>query len=201
MTELSYACLKCGKCCFNLSSTNPDYIKRIPIYPEEVDKLIEIAKKRQIPLKVKEDLVFPDILNKKILVLTYRFILDENGHCIFYDPKLGCTIHEIKPFACQAYPLAIKRIDAFNLEIIIDSTCNWVEENHKKLKDLGYNKIRIIFSENFKKAEAFLTKKKKLQLHIRRMEAENKIKIARQISSEDFNKALKNWKRDEIRIG
>jgi len=200
LTELNYACLKCGKCCSNLSFSNKNYIKRIPLYPEEVDRLIEIAKKRQIPLKVKEDLVFPDILNKKILVLTYRFILNENGHCVFYDPKLGCTIHEIKPFACQAYPLAIKRIDAFNLEITIDSTCNWVEENHKKLKNIEYNKIKIIFSESFKNAEAFLTKKKKLQLHIRRMEAENKIKITRQISSEDFNRALKNWKRNEIRI-
>ena len=200
MTELNYACLKCGKCCSNLSFSKKNYIKRIPLYPEEVDRLIEIAKKRQIPLKVKEDLVFPDILNKKILVLTYRFILNENGHCVFYDPKLGCTIHEIKPFACQAYPLAIKRIDAFNLEITIDSTCNWVEENHKKLKNIEYNKIKIIFSESFKNAEAFLTKKKKLQLHIRRMEAENKIKITRQISSEDFNRALKNWKRNEIRI-
>jgi len=200
VTELNYTCLKCGKCCFNPRISNSDYIKRIPLYPEEVDKLIEIAKKRQIPLKVKEDLVFPDILNKKILVLTYRFILDENGYCIFYDPKIGCTINEIKPFACQAYPLAIKRIDAFNIEITIDSTCNWVEENHKELKNIDYNKIKIIFSKCFIKAEAFLTKNKKLQLHIRRMEAENKIKIARQISSEDFNRALQNWKREEIRI-
>jgi len=200
VTELNYVCLKCGKCCFNLSFSNTDYIKRIPLYPEEVDKLIEIAKKRQIPLKVKEDLVFPDILNKKILVLTYRFILDENGYCVFYDPTIGCTIHESKPFACQAYPLAIQRIDAFNLEITIDSACNWVEEHHIKLKDIDFDKIKIIFSEGFKKAEAFLTKNKKLQLHIRRMEVENNIKIARQISSEDFNRALKNWKRDEIRI-
>ena len=200
MTALNYTCLKCGKCCFNLSFSNADYIKRIPLYPEEVDKLIEIAKKRRIPLKVKEDLVFPDILNKKILVLTYRFLLNENGHCVFYDPKIGCTIHEIKPFACQAYPLAIQRIDAFNLEITIDSTCNWVEEHHNKLKNIDLNKIKIIFSENFKKAEAFLSKNKKLQLHIRRLETENKIKIAREISAEDFNKALKNWKRNEIRI-
>ena len=200
MTELNYTCLKCGKCCSNLSFSNADYIKRIPLYPEEVDELIEIAKKRQIPLKVKEDLVFPDIINKEILVLTYRFLLNENGYCVFYDPKIGCTIHKIKPFACQAYPLAIKRIDAFNLEITIDSTCNWVEEHHNKLKNIDLNKIKIIFSENFKKAEAFLTKNKKMQLHIRRMETENKIKIARQISAEDFNNALKNWKRNEIRI-
>jgi len=191
--------MKCGVCCFNLSYSDADYMKRIPIYPEEVDKLIEIAEKRQIPLKVKEDLVFPDILNKKILVLTYRFILNENRRCVFYDPKKGCTIHEIKPFACQAYPLALKRIDAFNLEISIDSTCNWVEEHHNKLKNIDFDKIRVIFSEGFKNAEAFLKKNKKLQLLIRRLEAENKIKIARQISIEDFNEALNNWKREEIR--
>ena len=201
MSELKYTCQKCGTCCFiNLSFPNADYVKRIPLYPEEVDRLIEIAKKRQINLMVKEDLVFPDILNKKILVLTYRFILNENGYCVFYDPKLGCTIHEIKPFACQAYPLALKRIDAFNLEITIDSTCNWVEKHHNKLKNIDYNKIKMIFSEGLKNAEAFLAKNKKLQLHIRRLEAENKIKIARQISIEDFNIALKNWKREEVRI-
>ena len=187
--------------CCSLSFSKTDYIKRIPLYPKEVDRLIEIAKKRQIPLKVKEDLVFPDILNKKILVLTYRFfLLNENDHCVFYDPKIGCTIHEIKPFACQAYPLTLKQIDAFNLEIKIDSTCNWVEEHHNELKNINFNKIKKIFSEGFKNTEAFLRKNKRLQLHLRRMEAENKIKIARQISLEDFNIALKNWKREEIRI-
>jgi len=192
--------MKCGTCCFiNLSFSNEEYLKRIPLYPEEVDRLIEIAKKRQIPLKVKEDLVFPDILNKKILVLTYRFLLNENGHCVFYDPKIGCTVHEIKPFACQAYPLALKRIDAFNLEMIIDSTCNWVEEHHNRIKNIDFDKMKIIFSEGFKNAEAFLKKNKKLQLQIRRLEAENKIKIARQISIEDYSEALNKWKRKEIR--
>jgi len=47
--------MKCGVCC-SLSFSNADYIKRIPIYPEEVDRLIEIAKRRQIPLKVKEEI-------------------------------------------------------------------------------------------------------------------------------------------------
>ncbi|MBY9011619.1 MAG: YkgJ family cysteine cluster protein [Candidatus Lokiarchaeota archaeon] len=200
MTDPKYKCMKCGTCCFiNLSFSNEEYLKRIPLYPEEVDRLIEIAKKRQIPLKVKEDLVFPDILNKKILVLTYRFLLNENGHCVFYDPKIGCTVHEIKPFACQAYPLALKRIDAFNLEMIIDSTCNWVEEHHNRLKNIDFDKMKIIFSEGFKNAEAFLKKNKKLQLQIRRLEAENKIKIARQISIEDYSEALNKWKRKEIR--
>lgn len=175
-------------------------MKRIPLYPEEVDKLIEIAKNRRIPLKVKEDLVFPDILNKKILIVTYRFLLDKDCHCVFYNRNTGCTIHEIKPFACQAYPLSLKRIDAFNIEISIDSTCNWVEDHHDKLNNIDVDKIKVIFSKGFKNAEAFLTKNKKLQLHIRRLEAENKIKIARQISIEEFNKALKNWKREEIRI-
>ncbi len=203
LTELKYECLKCGICCSlpkNRRCYNSNYIKRIPLYPEEVDRLIKIAEERQIPLKVKEDLVFPDILNKKILILTYRFILEPFGHCVFYDPKIGCTVHETKPFACQAYPLALKRIDAFNLEISIDSTCNWIDKHYNALKEVDINRIRNIFSEEFKKAEAFLRKNKKLQLEIRKMEAEKKIEIARQISSNYFSKALKNWDRNEIRV-
>ena len=39
-------------------------LKRIPLYPEEVNNLIEVAKTRKIDFKVLEDLVFPDILNE-----------------------------------------------------------------------------------------------------------------------------------------
>ncbi|MFW9952741.1 MAG: YkgJ family cysteine cluster protein, partial [Candidatus Thorarchaeota archaeon] len=115
MATLKYKCMRCGTCCSIPKDNNGNYLKRIPLYPEEVSNLIEIAQKRNLALKVKEDLVFPDILNKKIIVLTYRFILDDSGYCIFHDINLGCTIQENKPLSCQAYPLALKIIDAFNM--------------------------------------------------------------------------------------
>ena len=74
MKNLKYKCMKCGTCCFEVHGSSGK--KRIPLYPEEVSKLIKLAKKYDVQFNVIEDLVFPDILNQKILVLTYRFILD-----------------------------------------------------------------------------------------------------------------------------
>ena len=61
---LKYKCKMCGTCCHEVPG---DFVKRIPIYPDEADKLIEIAKHRHIEFKIIEDLVFPDIKNEKIL--------------------------------------------------------------------------------------------------------------------------------------
>ena len=200
MQKLRYECMKCGICCSIPQNLNNDYIKRIPVYPEEVDRLIQIAERRRLPFKVKEDLVFPDVKNKKILILTYRFILRPQGMCVFYDINDGCTIHVEKPYACQAYPLAIRRVDSFNLEITIDPLCKFITNNYEKLKDVGIESIKEIFTDEYPKAEKFYKKNKRLQLKIRRLEAEDKIKISRHISLKDFNNALKNWERQEIRV-
>jgi Fe-S-cluster containining protein len=190
--------MQCGTCCSIPKDDKGNYIKRIPLYPEEVNKLIVIARERNISLKVKEDLVFPDILNKKILVLTYRFILEPSNYCIFHNPIIGCTIHENKPLSCQAYPLAIRIIDAFNLEISIDPFCNWIEKNYDELKQTNLQNLKEIFPEEYENAVKFLRKNKRLQLKIKRLEAENKIKISRKISLDDFNRYLNEWDRIEI---
>ena len=190
--------MRCGTCCSIPKDDEGNYIKRIPLYPEEVNKLIKIAKEQNIQLKVKEDLVFPDILNRKIIVLTYRFILENSGYCSFHDPQVGCIIQENKPLSCQAYPLALKIIDAFNLEISIDPYCNWVIKNYDELKNANLNTIKKIFPEEFEKAMNFLKKNKRLQLKIKKLELENKIKIVREISLDEFNKYLKEWDRIEL---
>ena len=28
-----------------------------------------------------------------------------DGHCIFYEPNLGCTVHEGRPWRCRQWPL------------------------------------------------------------------------------------------------
>jgi Fe-S-cluster containining protein len=168
------------------------------LYPDEVNNLIEIARKRNIALKVEEDLVFPDILNKKILVLTYKFILEASGYCIFHDENIGCTIHKSKPLSCQAYPLALKVIDAFNLEITLDPYCNWIDNNYNDLKQANLGAIKNIFTDEYEKAVKFLKKNKRLQLKIQRLEAEKKIQISRQITLDNFNRYLNEWDRVEI---
>ncbi|TFG01821.1 MAG: YkgJ family cysteine cluster protein [Promethearchaeota archaeon] len=199
MIILKYICQKCGTCCHEIPGES---VKRIPLYPDEANILIDIAKKRNVDFKIIEDLVFPDIKNQKILVVTYRIRLDnETKGCPFYNKENGCTVHEIKPFACQAYPLALKRVDAFTFQIDIDPLCNFVIANYDELKNADINMLQEIFKDEYPKAEKFFRKNKKLMFKIRKLEAENKIKISRQISIEDFNKALKEWEREEIKVG
>ncbi len=196
--SLNYKCKMCGTCCHEVPG---DYVKRIPIYPDEADKLIEIAKERNIAFKIVEDLVFPDIKNKKILILTYRIKLDnENKGCPYYIKSYGCTVHDTKPLACQAYPLALKRIDAFNFEISIDPLCNFVIEYYSELENLDIEKLKEIFKEEYPKAEKFYRKNKKLIFKIRKLEAKKQIKIPRQISLEEFNMYLQNWEREDISV-
>ncbi len=203
--SLKYICMKCGTCCheiYDLDGQICPGAKRIPLFPEEVDRLVEVAKQREIEFKVIEDLVFPDVLNKKIIVITYKIILDNKTKgCPFFNKEKGCTVHEIKPFACQAYPLSLKNIDAFNYELTIDPLCNFVIINREELKqNIVMDKMKEIFMDEYPKAERFFRRNKKLMFKIKKLEAENKIQIARKISLEDFNSALKEWDRQEIKI-
>jgi len=198
MTNLIYRCKMCGTCCHEVPG---DYVKRIPIYPDEADTLIEVAKSRGVDFKIIEDLVFPDIKNKKILVLTYRIRLDnESKGCPFYNKTKGCTIHDVKPLACQAYPLALKQLDAFNFAISIDPLCNFIIKNYDELEKTDLEKLKDIFKEEYPKAENFYRKNKKLMFKIRKLEVTNKINIPHEINLEDFNDYLRKWNRTEIRV-
>jgi Fe-S-cluster containining protein len=195
LTELYYDCQKCGTCCHEI-----EFKKRIPLYPEEADKLIEIAKERGVAFKVIEDLVFPDILNKKILVVTYKIRLDNETHgCPFYNIKKGCTVHDVKPLACKAYPLALKQLDAFNFEISIDPLCNFVDGNYDQIKKADFSRIKEIFRNEYPSAQEHLKKNKKLMVKIKKLEYQNKIKISREILLNEFNEYLQEWDRVELK--
>jgi len=201
MKELKYSCKNCGTCCSEVPGTieYPTY-KRIPLYPDEADRLIEIAKQRTIPFKIIEDLVFPDEKSQKILVVTWRIKLDnKNKQCAFND-KNGCQVHDVKPLACRAYPLAIKQEDAFNSRISIDPLCNWVIYKYENLCNIDFEQIKKIFPNEYLHAQEHLKRNKSIMLKLRELENSNKIKIFRNISSEDFNKYLKQWERVEIRV-
>jgi hypothetical protein len=102
--------------------------------------------------------------------------------------------------ACQAYPLALKRIDAFNYEITIDCLCNFVLSFYNELSNIDVNTLKTIFEEEYPKAEKFFRKNKRLMLKIREMEYEKKIKIPQKITVEEFKTYLNNWERSEIRV-
>jgi Fe-S-cluster containining protein len=196
--DLRYNCLRCGGCC---SLQEDSMTKRIPLYPDEVDSLIKIAEERNINFRVIEDLVFPDILNRTILVITYRIILkNQKNRCPFYEDELGCSIHNKKPLACQAYPLSLKQIDAFNFQISIDPLCNYVKKNYNKLKLIDLKDLRKVFGEEYKKAKNHLNRNKSIIIKIKELENFGKIKIGRNLKIENFNKYLKEWKRVDLYV-
>lgn len=146
-----------------------------------------------------EDLVFPDEMNKKIIVVTWRIMLDnEKKVCPFHNPNIGCMIHNEKPIACKSYPLALQTIDAFNTKIEIDPLCEYTIQNREVLEKANAKKIEEIYGEEFKNVKKHLQRNKKIQYKLRILEEFGKCKIPKQISSEKFDEYLKKWPRQEL---
>lgn len=155
----------------------------------------EIAKERSIPLKMIEDLVFPDIKNEKILVLTWRIILEPNGVCPFYSSDNGCTINDQKPLACRAYPLAIKRVDAFSMRIDIDPLCTFTELNRTKLERIDYENLKAIYPDEFLWATKMLNRNRRAIMQIRQLTFKKEIEIPRLIDPKEYDRMLRDWER------
>lgn len=200
MTDLKFECLMCGKCCHEVqgNENDPTY-KRIPLYPEEAIRLEKLADEHGIELHLIEDVVFPDIKNSKILVLTWRILLDNSDKvCPFHNKNKGCIIQEYKPLSCLAYPLAVQTIDAFNTKIQIDPLCKFTIINYDDLKGINSNNIRKIYSEEYKRAQNLLIRNKRAQYNLIALEREGKIEIPRKIDNNDYNRYLKEWERVEL---
>ena len=69
------------------------------------------------------------------------------------------------------------------------------------MENADLEKIKDIFEYEYPKAENFYRKNKKLMFKIRQLEYEKKINITKQISIEDYNRALNEWDRVEITVG
>ena len=58
-----------------------------------------------------------------------------DGHCIFYDAKVGCTVHEGRPWRCRQWPLHPSMLaDENNFMTITESCPGWK-------KELGYEQF------------------------------------------------------------
>lgn len=201
--DLEFKCLRCGKCCHEIPKEIQEEAdppssgyKRIPIFPEEADILENLAKTMNIPLRIIEDLVFPDIKNKKILVLTYRIMLDNDEKvCPFWKKNQGCLINSQKPLACQAYPLAIKTEDAFNMQINIDPLCMFTIENRPLLNNLNFQKLLSIYKVEFGLAKNLLKRSKQAILSLMEKQQIGEIEIPLKIQGQDYNNYIKEWDR------
>ena len=132
--------------------------------------LEKFAKDLSIPLKLLEDLVLPDTQNQHILVGRYKILPDERDACPFYAEEVipleeiensaeenldsrffaRCRIHDHRPRACRGYPLASKRVDAFNRELFIDPDCPVIQTQLDTMKKILPEEIAAAFPDELK---------------------------------------------------
>ncbi|NOQ46815.1 MAG: YkgJ family cysteine cluster protein [Desulfobulbaceae bacterium] len=60
-----------------------------------------------------------------------------DGHCIFYDEKIGCTVHEGRPWRCGQWPLHPSMLSDENNFKTISQSCPGIN------KKLFYEEFRI----------------------------------------------------------
>jgi Fe-S-cluster containining protein len=199
--NVEFSCLRCGKCCHEviLDEDGTKGYKRIPLFLEEADRLENLAKDRGVPLKIIEDLVFPDVKNKKILVLTYRIMLENDAQCCpFYAEACGCTINEVKPLACRAFPLALKTEDAFNMRINIDPTCGFTEKYRDQLENITADELKKKYPIEYLLAKDLLIRSKRSIMNLMEKQATGAVEIPLQINGKDFDQYLKEWDREML---
>jgi Fe-S-cluster containining protein len=205
---LHFQCLRCGKCCHEVPKEDLDEeeraktddsksYKRIPVFADEADRLEKLAQERNVPLRLIEDLVFPDTKNKKILVLTYRILLDNPKKvCPFYEENKGCSINEFKPLACRAYPLALKTEDAFNTRMNIDPLCLFTEQNREVLEKITANQLKKIYGADFILAMGLLKRSKQAIMTLMERQQLGQVEIPIKIDAKDYDRYLKEWDRE-----
>ncbi|MHA1683987.1 MAG: YkgJ family cysteine cluster protein [Promethearchaeota archaeon] len=191
-----FKCLECGTCCHEYPFASEINFKRIPVFPEELEPLESYAKRHSINIKFIEDVIFPDTKYKKIIVITYRIILDgPNCSCPFYSKNAGCNVNQIKPLACKAYPLAQKQEDAYHKSIDIDPYCKFIEKIEGTVKSMTHQDLEEAFPTEFRFSKELMEKNKEIILKIKILQNQEKIVIPSSIKGEDYDGWLKKWER------
>ncbi len=208
---MKFVCQGCATPCCALREGEE---KKIMLFPEEVAFLEKQAVELDQRLAVLEDLVFPDVKNRIILVASYRLYLEilPSKACGFMRPENHwCRIQELlgfekKPLVCQAYPIAIKIVDATTREYFLDTGCPFIEENviaYERMKDLktvaeveGF--LRENFPAEFRAANQIVNRLAWIPLRLRQLEQEGKIRVPDEFSAEEWAEALPSWDRMDL---
>ncbi len=196
---MKFECLRCGSCCHEYEFADGTNFKRIPVFPEELDGLESFAKENGTQIKFLEDVVFPDTKNKKIIVVTYRIVLEGAERCCpFFQAPMGCMVNKIKPLACKAYPLAQKKIDAYTQEMYLDPYCRFIEGHEAQVRIAAKENIKTLFDSELEFSARLMEKNQEIILKIKQLTVEGKILIPDKVSAGDLDFWLRTWDRAYI---
>ena len=100
-----FACARCGFCCHGETTVSLDehdqerMIRVLGLSREEVARRYWRITGSMVQMQV------------------------QDGHCIFYDDRCGCTVHEGRPWRCRQWPLHPSMLDDENNYRTISESC------------------------------------------------------------------------------
>ena len=191
--------MRCGTCCHEYEFADATSIKRIPVFIDELDKLESFATENDIKIKFLEDVVFPDINNEKIIVITYKIVLEGDERCCpFFLPDIGCQVNTFKPLACKAYPIAQKKVDAYHISIDLDPYCVFVENHDDEARNLSEMEIEMAFPSEYHESKRLMEKNQQIILKIKQLTHQGRINIPETVTPEDLDAWLQSWDREYL---
>lgn len=100
-----FACARCGFCCHGETTVSLDehdqerMIRALGLSREETARRYWRVTGSTVQMQVRD------------------------GHCIFYDDTVGCTVHEGRPWRCRQWPLHPSMLDDENNYRTISESC------------------------------------------------------------------------------
>ena len=94
---LRFACSRCGRCCTGDPGT-------VLVSDREISGLAELGEFSES--RFRKD--YTRTLGDGRVVLRER----EDGTCVFYDSRQGCTVYEARPRQCRTYPFWQKNLSS-----------------------------------------------------------------------------------------
>lgn len=196
---MDFTCFKCGTCCHEYEFADEMSIKRIPIFIDELDNLEKFASEYDIKIKFLEDVVFPDLKNEKIIVITYKIVLEGQERCCpFFSTDVGCQVNTFKPLACKAYPVAQKKDDAYHIIIDLDPYCKFIENHEKKIRNYSEKEIEESFTSEYRDSKRLMEKNQQIILKIKQLTYQGNINIPETVNPEDLDAWLQTWDREYL---
>lgn len=98
LQSVGFACQRCGGCC----TAEPDSPHTAVVFPDEIRKLMTEDRSWEAVARP-----MPYGLEQGEETFEWALQTDDDGHCRFYDPAVGCTVYENRPLICRTYPFSI----------------------------------------------------------------------------------------------
>lgn len=156
--DLTYECQKCGYCCRNVGF--------ISLSSDEIEKISTNIKKQPVQFLSVRMITSNKEMTPTVVFDQFQSVKDNNLYCMFLKNK-RCSIYNLRPSTCQAYPFTIVPFSTHQNEfsqcknpiIIKNGNIRFVVHYDKRCKGFGkgslpeISKIEDILLDNFYKIQ------------------------------------------------